>query len=387
MTYIDIMKRQLESKGHEVSIFSQMVNSTDNAKNIYKVNDLNRRSILKRIQNRIFSSSGAGRDVYSYGRNIADHVARVHARNPIDVFEIEESFGWSRDLQALESFPVVVRLHGPTFLVQQHRAGVDTEVDHRIEQEGTALRTARYITAPAQCTLDETTSHYGLQPKLSLVIPNPYSPTSSVKLEKKPQETSPEILFVGRFDSIKGADKLLDAFSLIVKRHRNVRLIFAGPDMGLEQPDGKVLHFEDYSKRHLDADVRDRIRFLGKQTPDQIRALRARASVTVVTSRWENQPYALLEAMAEKCAVAAFAAGGIAELVTDGRTGLSAPPECVEALATQIERLLLDPGLRDHVTDEASRYVNTVHDPSRVAEELSRIYRSARDDYSRSALT
>lgn len=374
VTYIDIMKRELESMGHEVSLFCGAVDATAHDENVHLVKNEWAGSLWGRLVTRLLPRRD--RAVYAYGRSIANAAAKVHARKPIDVFEIEESFGWSSDLQALGLFPVTVRLHGPTFLVQAPLVGSDAFVDRKIEREGIALKQARHITAPAQCTLDETMHRYALKPSLAKAIPNPYqmplAPPSGAATETQ------ELLFVGRFDLVKGADMMLGAFAMLAKAYPRLRLIFAGPDVGIPQPDGQVLKFQPYVERLLDPDVRERIRFLGQQTPDQIRALRARGSITLVTSRWENQPYVALEAMAQRCPVVAFAAGGVAEVVQHERNGLCAAPGDVEAFAREVERFLSSPTLRNEMANAGFDYVNSVHNPRRVAEALVQTYRMAR---------
>src|SRR5690606_30798609 len=63
----------------------------------------------------------SGRDVES--RVGADLVYRrlrqAHRIEPIDIFEVEESFGWAAHLVRRSPCPIVVRLHGPHFLVRE----------------------------------------------------------------------------------------------------------------------------------------------------------------------------------------------------------------------------------------------------------------------------
>ena len=376
VTYIDIMKRELELMGHEVSILCGEVTPEACDANVHKVEDERFGSLWDRLAERL--SRTPERAVYAYGRSIAKAAASIHARKPIDVFEIEESFGWSRDLQALNAFPVVVRLHGPTFLVQGRLVGADVSVDHKVEREGAALKMTRIITAPSRCTLDETLARYALQPAVAQAIPNPYVVPETEPSGHSTKTAVKELLFVGRLDLVKGADWLRQTFALLAKRHPDLRLTFAGPDVGIPDADGQILKFAPYVQAHFDEDVRNRIQFLGQQTPDQIRALRARRTVTLVTSRWENQPYVALEAMAQRCPVVAFAAGGVGEVVQHERNGLSAPPGDVAELARQVERLLVDADLRDQLAEEGFRYVSDVHNPKRVAEAMLGIYQTAK---------
>src|SRR5262245_1074097 len=47
---------------------------------------------------------------------IASAISDLAAKHGLDVFEMEESFGWSHAISRLKLVPVVVRLHGPWFI-------------------------------------------------------------------------------------------------------------------------------------------------------------------------------------------------------------------------------------------------------------------------------
>jgi glycosyltransferase involved in cell wall biosynthesis len=80
-----------------------------------------------------------------------------------------------------------------------------------------------------------------------------------------------------------------------------------------------------------------------------------RATVAVLTSRSEGMPVSLMEAAACGVPAVAPAVGGIPELVEDGATGLVIPPGDALALASALERLLLDRDLRTRLGTAARR--------------------------------
>lgn len=88
------------------------------------------------------------------------------------------------------------------------------------------------------------------------------------------------------------------------------------------------------------------IRFLGER-PDAARLLRA-FDLILHPSRHEALPRALIEALWAGVPAAAYAVGGVAEVVGSGVVagGLLAPPGRPSALARLVERLALDPDLR-----------------------------------------
>src|SRR5579863_2940216 len=67
-----------------------------------------RRALLK------FGTVGDG--VHDAARPIVSAIRDLVNQHQIDVFEMEESFGWSDAISTKKIVPVVVRLHGPWFL-------------------------------------------------------------------------------------------------------------------------------------------------------------------------------------------------------------------------------------------------------------------------------
>ncbi len=76
----------------------------------------------------------------------------------------------------------------------------------------------------------------------------------------------------------------------------------------------------------------------------EVPALFAQASIAVFPSAWENFPNVCLEGMVAARAVIGSSAGGMAEMIDDGRTGLLVPPRNPRAIADALIRLLRDPG-------------------------------------------
>jgi glycosyltransferase involved in cell wall biosynthesis len=268
---------------------------------------------------------------------------RAIAMHGIEVLLMEESFGWAAAVRAAIPIPVVVTLHGPQWLHRatptRPRRGPEAR---REAAEQASLQRIDALISPSQDVLDRTRSEWGLPAVPTAVIGNP------VRLDPldapAAQSTKPHLLFIGRFDRIKGADILIDAFARVAAAHPDARLTFVGPDVGLVQPDGARLHLAQALSR-LPATTTDRIRILGHRSRDEIIALRQSYPITLVASRYETFGVALIEAMAAGSAVVCTRTGGLAEILHDGRTGLLVPPEDPAAMAEACLRLLSDPAL------------------------------------------
>ena len=150
---------------------------------------------------------------------------------------------------------------------------------------------------------------------------------------------APLILFAGNWIRAKGVDLILTAFAEVRQRGipATLRLIGDGPDRA---------EFQTLAQRLR---ILPDIEWAGTRPHEAMPAEFAAAQITVLASRGprgEGLPISLVEAMMAESAVVATAAGGVPEIVIDGRTGLIARDGDAAHLAEQLARLLLDPALR-----------------------------------------
>ena len=108
------------------------------------------------------------------------------------------------------------------------------------------------------------------------------------------------ILFVGRIHPIKGADTLVQAFSIILEQVPQAMLVLAGPDeFGLQR------HFRETARRRS---ISERVVFPGMVTGKLKKELFARARLFCLPSTAEGLSVAILEALAH----------GVPVLITPG---------------------------------------------------------------------
>lgn len=163
--------------------------------------------------------------------------------------------------------------------------------------------------------------------------PAPAPPKATLRAELGIPAGVPLLLGVGRLETVKGFDVLLEVLARL-----DGRIAFHAAIAG----DGS-------RRRRLERRARDlglsaRVSFLGHR-PDAA-ALMRQADLLVATSRMEGSPMALLEAMEARLPVVATAVGGVPELVGAARNGLAVPAGDVAGLAARIELLLRRPRLR-----------------------------------------
>ena len=118
------------------------------------------------------------------------------------------------------------------------------------------------------------------------------------------------------------------------------------------------------------------MRFLGAAPRADVLALFRSADATVLSSAWENFPHGVVESLAVGTPVLATRAGGVAEVVEDGRNGLLVEPGDADALAAAIRRYFEDDDLRARLRAAAAPSV-AEYAPERVYARLEAILRDA----------
>jgi glycosyltransferase involved in cell wall biosynthesis len=303
----------------------------------------------------------------------------VHSRSPIDVIEMEESFGFAGRVARGIDVPLVVKLHGPAFLTMTAQELHTPFGRHKVLIEHRSLASLPALMAPSRCTLAETLSHYGLHPPIAAHVVNPVALGAQAPVWERSACQPDTLLFVGRFDAVKGGDLVISAFRKLRVARPRLRLTFVGPDNGLHAADGTTIHLRQYIASFADAGLEESISIRGVLSPEEIAALRVEAAVTVIASRRESQGYAALEAMLQGCPIVATDTSGLGEIVEHGVTGLKARPDDAADLAAQIARLLDEPGLGEVLGQAARDYVIEHHSPAAVVQQTLDVYRRAID--------
>lgn len=374
ITYVHWMKRELESQGHHVSVFTAELDTTSEDPNVHVVGrdagSVFSRAFNKHVRRRRPSFRG----IFDFGTEIARAIKKVHRHNPVDIVEMEESFGWFADVARLTSLPLVVKLHGPAFLSMVEDELVSPLGLERIEREGQALSEVDSIVAPSELILRQTLERYELKPREIRRVVNPLVMDERTPLWSPNRCDTSCVLFVGRFDLRKGGDIVLKAFASAARQNRNLRLVFVGPDNGVLGPDGKKVHFNEFRDSVLPADVRARVDYRGRMANDEIMALRTQSMLTVIASRWENQGYALLEAMFQGCPVISTDAGGCPESIVDGVTGVLAKSGDPESFSRQMLAIVNDQVRAEALGRAARQHVIREHAANKVVESALKIY-------------
>lgn len=138
------------------------------------------------------------------------------------------------------------------------------------------------------------------------------------------------VVFVGRLDTQKNPELLLDSVFRLVDAGEPVRLLIVG--------DG-VLR-DALEQRVARSQAAHAVRFLGLRAPDEIRTVLAAADAFALSSAYEGMPMALLEALACGLPVITTAVGEVARVVKPGVNGAIASAHSCDAYCAAMKELL-----------------------------------------------
>ncbi|HEV2112010.1 MAG TPA: glycosyltransferase family 4 protein [Gammaproteobacteria bacterium] len=140
---------------------------------------------------------------------------------------------------------------------------------------------------------------------------------------------------MGRLDTEKGFDLLIEAFRSVFSEYPDWHLVIFGKGPALEALEAQVAATGLNNRVHL---------------PGQVLAARmylSQAEIFVLSSRFEGFPNVLVEAMACGCAVISFdCPSGPGEIVRNGHDGLLVKAGDVRGLAAAMRTLMVDPAHR-----------------------------------------
>jgi glycosyltransferase involved in cell wall biosynthesis len=138
-----------------------------------------------------------------------------------------------------------------------------------------------------------------------------------------------DVVYVGEFRHIKGADLLIDAVARLRADRRPVTLTLAGDGEELEALKAQIQRLG----------LTEAVRFIGHV---KARYGFSKGSLLVVPSRGDSMPYVVIEAAAAGIPMVAAKVGGIPEIF-GSHTDALFPPNIVATMADAIETALEDP--------------------------------------------
>jgi len=266
---------------------------------------------------------------------------------------------------ALRRKPYVVTYHSDILLGGGKREGVQfklLKIAYKALERLFIFRSAKRImpTSPQYIEMSDTLPSY--RDKLE-VIPNgvdlsKYTPSKNWK----PNHT---ILFVGRLIYYKGAQYLIKAMPLVLKKAPDAKLIMAG--------DGEMRKELEALAKKLG--VEKRVNIIGKFRDDVIPEFQ-KCGVSVLPSIHKSEAFGIviLESMA--CGVPVITTDISGTVYAAGKAGIIVKPKDSNALAEAIARVITNPKLAREMREKGLAHVKNF-DWKKITEKTEKIYRKA----------
>ncbi|HEY7114252.1 MAG TPA: glycosyltransferase family 4 protein [Thermoanaerobaculia bacterium] len=182
----------------------------------------------------------------------------------------------------------------------------------------------------------------------------------------------PTILFFGLIRRYKGLEYLTEAFTRVQQAFPDAVLAIVGD---IFRGDGAG--FAEYSRLIAEVAQKPNVRRVAGYVPlDSVGLYLSAADVIVLPYTQTSQSGVLLAAFAAGRPAVVTDAGGLAETVVDGLTGLVVPARDAGALAAAILRVLRDPDAAEAMGRNSAREADTTYSWDRVAALTAGLYAS-----------
>lgn len=172
--------------------------------------------------------------------------------------------------------------------------------------------------------------------------------TNTEKIERIKQKyaiSGNYCLYVGNFKPHKNVDTLILAFSKILKKLPDLKLVLSG---------GKGSHLDKLLKTSDDSGITANIRTTGRISIDEQVLLYSGASVLVMPSLYEGFGYPPLEAMACGTPVVSSSAASLPEIVGDA--GILVQPENADTMADAMIKILESPDFAKELSEKGVKH-------------------------------
>ena len=376
-TYTQHLAEGLAGAGHRVHVISE---STTRDRS-YTENGV----YVHRIMSRPFFKDAIGIEEFAnrleYSRRLAAVIQAGDREHGFDIVEGPNFAGEAYVYSLERKKPLVTRLH-TTFPHIVESLGWQWTHDRQMSwylEQATVVHSDRIVSS-TNAHAQTVCRQMGLMPSRVEIIPLGIPAPAGDGKHRCDEKF--RILFVGRLEKRKGVDVLLSAMKTVFQQYPDVELCMIGRDTFTTETmvsfDGTP---ELSMKRQLLLQVppryRKKIHFLDYVSDTEREHWYAHSDLFVAPSRYESFGFVYIEAMAQGLPVIGCAAGGIPEVVENGKTGLLVPPDDAPSLASAIGNLIDDRVRRRTLGENARRAFHDAFSADKMVARTVTLYRDA----------
>lgn len=251
--------------------------------------------------------------------------------------------------------PVILHMHSPSF---------DLSFKNKSQKRQESIRKIFKLADKVIVLSEKEKKWYlnNIEKRPPLVIYNGMNDllTSNDKVSQRKNS----ILFLGELGHRKGTYDLIKAFKKVLENHHDTKLILAG--------DGEV---DECKKLVNSLGLDNSVEFLGWVGLKRKRELLNSSKIFVLPSHQESFPLTILEAMSTRLPIISTFVGGIPEEIENNVSGLLINAGDIEALTTNILKLLDDSSLCDTIGQSGRERYLKYFRLNKITEDIENIYR------------
>jgi glycosyltransferase involved in cell wall biosynthesis len=276
--------------------------------------------------------------------------------------DIVQTYGYHSNLRGL----VAARLARVPVRVAGRRELVKCLTPAQRRADRWALRLAHRIVANSEAVRRQLLAEEGVRPDKVVVIRNGLALEPWLAADDRAHDNGDLVVgMVAHFRADKDHVTFLRAAREVLTAVPSVRFCLIG--WGLLNPT-----LQECAEQ---LGITDRVDVRGGLEGEALRAAVWRFTVSVLASKSEGLPNAVLESMAASRPVVATAVGGTPELVDEGVTGFLVPPGDPGVLAERVVRLLKDPALTRTMGERGRERVAREFTIGRMSGQYDELYR------------
>lgn len=233
-------------------------------------------------------------------------------------------------------------------IAQEHSYIDDKKYVKRVKKSFSGINYLVVMTKKAKERYDLWLNDIKNKPEV-VVIPNMLKENIDGKISNL---NNNQIISIGRLEPVKDFYTLILIFSVLVKKHPDLKLKIIG--------DGSQKYI--LNKLILQCGLQDKVTLTGKLNEEEIKTELLKSDVFVLTSKSESFSLVLCEAMNYGVPCVAFDVDvGPREIIEEGLTGFLIEDRNIDLMVSKISLLLDDFNLRKKMSDNQIKSVKKYH--------------------------